>query len=137
MADDDDKGTGETPPENRASAADAIASLGVADRLKRAFSDYVESHDIQTGEGRDLNVDLDFVRTHGGPLVTHMLRSITQSLMPKDLSFTVPAGKPADAGEDAKAESGEEAPKPVNIHFDLGDFLRKLMTPPPPHDDER
>lgn len=106
-----------TPPAEPTSLA---ARLGLGESLKKAFSEYIETNHIRPAQGGDLNVDLDFLRNHAGPLLVSMLRGATQTLLPRDLKFSVPAPPPSDAKEQA----------PVNVNFDLGDFLAKLFNPP-------
>ena len=107
-------------PKAAASEQSVVAALGISDALKRGFADYLEQNHVRPQSGSELNVDLEFMRNHAGPLLAHLLRSATQSVLPKDLRFTVPTPPPAD-----KPEQG-----PVNVNFDLGDFLAKLFKPP-------
>lgn len=111
-----------TPPNAPAPDADkgAAHSLGIADALKRGFADYLDQNHVRPTAGNELNVDLEFMKNHAGPLLAHLLRSATQSVMPKDLRFSVPTPPPADKPESA----------PVQVNFDLGDFLSKLFNPP-------
>jgi len=108
------------PPKAPASGPGLAAALGITDALKRGFADYLEQHHVVPKSGNELNVDLDFMKNHAGPLLAHLLRSATQSVLPKDLRFTVPTPPPADKPDQA----------PVNVNFDLGDFLSKLFNPP-------
>lgn len=117
-------------PKNTDTAKEAASSLGIADGLRNAFADYVHEHDIKP-DGGDVNVDLDFIKNHGGPLVTHMLRAVTNAIVPKDLKLSVPAKADPDAKE------GEAGAKDVNVNFDVGDFLKKLLTPPSTPKDQR
>jgi len=120
--------TDETTPENPPLApsdpnpkpSDSLVSqLGLSDALKQGVADYLSQNNIRPATG-ELNVDMDFMRNHAGPLLAHLMRSATQTLLPKDLKFSVPTPAP---------ESKPEA-KPVNVNFDLGDFLSKLFNPP-------
>jgi hypothetical protein len=94
-------------------------SLGLSDILKRGLADYLATHEIRPATG-ELNVDLEFMRDHAGPLLAHLMRSATQNLVPKDMRFTVPTPPPAD----------QPGAAPVNVNFDLGDFIAKLFNPP-------
>jgi hypothetical protein len=96
------------------------ANLGITEALKRGIADYLEKNDVHPKEGNELNVDLDFMKNHAGPLLAHLLRSATQSLMPKDLKFSVPTSPPPDKPDQA----------PVNVNFDLGEFISRLFNPP-------
>lgn len=128
----DDKGdaTSEQPPKSEAQgepvaetpppASGVVANLGLVDALRRGFADYLETNHVQPAEGNELNVDLDFMKDHAGPLLAHLLRSATQSILPKDLKFSVQAPPPEDKPEKS----------PVNVNFDLGAFLSKLFNPP-------
>ena len=114
-----DEGT--PPPSNEAPRpSGALGSLGIADALKRGLADYIEQNHVRPTSGNELNVDLEFMKNHAGPLLAHLLRSATQTVMPKDLRFSVPTPPPADQPEGA----------PVQVNFDLGDFLSKLFNPP-------
>lgn len=93
--------------------------LGLSDALKRGVADYLAQNEIRPAGG-ELNVDMEFMRNHAGPLIAHLLKSATQTLLPKDLKFSVPT---------PPAENKPEA-QPVNVNFDLGDFLSKLLNPP-------
>jgi len=108
------------PPQAAAAGPGVVAALGITDALKRGFADYLEQNHVRPQSGNELNVDLDFMKHHAGPLLAHLLRSATQSVMPKDLRFTVPTPPPADKPDQA----------PVNVNFDLGDFIAKLFNPP-------
>ncbi len=114
-------GTPPTPPdaETPPKASSAPSQPGITDALKRGFADYLEKNHVEA-KGNELNVDLDFMKNHAGPLLAHLLRSATQSVLPKDLRFTVPTPPPAD----------KPGAPPVNVNFDLGEFLSKLFTPP-------
>ncbi len=114
-------GTPPTPPDAQTppKASSVASQLGITDALKRGFADYLEKNHVQA-TGNELNVDLDFMKNHAGPLLAHLLRSATQSVLPKDLRFTVPTPPPAD----------KPGAPPVNVNFDLGDFLSKLFNPP-------
>lgn len=111
-----------TPPNPPAPDADKglAHSLGIADALKKGFADYLEQNHVRPNQGNELNVDLEFMKQHAGPLLAHLLRSATQTVMPKDLRFSVPTPPPADKPEGA----------PVQVNFDLGDFISKLFNPP-------
>ncbi len=112
---------GDKAPETTAAGAQsAVQSLGIAEALKRGFADYLEKNNVRPQSGSELNVDLEFMKNHAGPLLAHLLRSATQSLVPKDLKFSVPTPPPADKPDD----------KPVNVNFDLGEFLSRLFNPP-------
>ncbi|MFO0750392.1 MAG: hypothetical protein U1F43_32685 [Myxococcota bacterium] len=97
-----------------------VQRLGLSETLKKTFADYIETNHIRPEHGADLNVDLDFLKHHAGPLLVHLLKGATQSLLPRDLKFSVPAPPPSDA----------PSKEPVNLNFDLGDFLAKLFNPP-------
>ena len=117
----DPTGPNEPPKEAAAPKPSGVAAnLGIAEALKRGFADYLEKNDVHPTEGNELNVDLEFMRNHAGPLLAHLLRSATQTLMPKDLKFSVPTPPPPDKPDQA----------PVNVSFDLGDFLSRLFNPP-------
>ena len=114
-----------TPPSNpnapeTAGANESLApSFGLTDALKRGVADYLAAHEIRPPSG-ELNVDMDFMKQHAGPLLAHLLKSATQSILPKDMKFSVPTPPP---------ESKPDA-APVNVSFDLGDFLSKIFNPP-------
>lgn len=93
--------------------------LGLTDALKRGVADYLAVNEIRPASG-ELNVDMDFMKQHAGPLLAHLLKSATQSILPKDMKFSVPTPPP---------ESKPDA-APVNVSFDLGDFLSKIFNPP-------
>ena len=112
--------TATAAPKAAASEQSVVAALGISDALKRGFADYLEQNHVRPQSGSELNVDLEFMRNHAGPLLAHLLRSATQSVLPKDLRFTVPTPPPAD----------KPGAPPVNVNFDLGEFLSKLFTPP-------
>ncbi len=95
---------------------------GIATALRSAFSDYVRENNIAPKDGAPLNVDLDFLKDHGAPLVTSLLKSVTSSLLPKDLNFSVPTEGDVDGDGDDDAK--------MPVQFDLQDFLGKLFTPP-------
>jgi hypothetical protein len=113
--------TDETPPTEPTSqtASSAAQGLGLTDALKRGVADYLAQNDIRPATG-ELNVDMDFMRHHAGPLLAHLMKSATQSILPKDLKFSVPT-PPAE---------NKPGAAPVNVNFDLGDFLSKLFNPP-------
>ncbi|MBL8786574.1 MAG: hypothetical protein JNJ59_16845 [Deltaproteobacteria bacterium] len=123
MATDDQ--TPDVPPtqaegEAAPSGEGLVSKLGITDALKRGLSDYLQTNHIRPAAGNELNVDMEFMRNHAGPLLAHLLRSATQSILPKDMKFSVPTAPAADKPEE----------KPVNVSFDLGDFLSKLFNPP-------
>jgi len=121
MATDDQ--TPDVPPTEppAAPSGEGLAQkLGITDALKRGLSDYLQDNHIRPASGNELNVDMEFMRNHAGPLLAHLLRSATQSLLPKDMKFSVPTAPPSDKPDE----------KPVNVSFDLGDFLSKLFNPP-------
>lgn len=135
MADEND------PPEPTPTAKDAAPAADAAplgDAMKNAFAEYLAANDIRPEEGKDLQVDLDFLKNHAGPLIVHMLRNATQSLLPKELKLSVKAPEsaaPDSAATEAPASDGGEAPKPaapIGVTFDLGDFLARLLNPPRP-----
>jgi len=111
------------PPSNPEQPASLAQRFGLTESLKKAFSEYIEQNRIRPAQGNDLNVDLDFLKHHAGPLLVSMLKGATQTLLPKDLKFSVPAPPPA-------ASEGDQPKAPVNVNFDLGDFLSKLFNPP-------
>jgi len=131
MATEDDT-QGATPTENEAAEPKSAAASGIADTLKASFAEYIDTHEVVAPTGGQLNLDWDFLRNHGGPLVAHMFTSLTQQLLPENLSFSVPAPKATAKAEDGAAEAASaDAPKPATqINFDLGDFLGKLFRPP-------
>lgn len=111
-----------TPPEapETAKPNESLApGLGLTDALKRGVADYLAVNEIRPASG-ELNVDMDFMKQHAGPLLAHLLKSATQSILPKDMKFSVPTPPP---------ESKPDA-APVNVSFDLGDFLSKIFNPP-------
>ena len=125
------------PPAPTPTPASGLAArFGLGDALRKAFADYIEKNKIQPAGSQDLNVDLDFLKNHGGPLLAALLRGATETLMPRDLKFSVPVGGAAatPAAPAAPASPADPAPAagsgPVNVHFDLGDFLGKLFNPP-------
>lgn len=109
----------DTAPAANESASQAAQGLGLTDALKRGVADYLAENNIRPTSG-EVNVDMEFVRQHAGPLLAHLMRSATQSFLPKDLKFSVPT-PPVESKPDAK---------PVQVNFDLGDFLSKLINPP-------
>ena len=117
--------------EAAAPASGAAAAPGIADALKASFAEYIAEHDVVPGSGGgQLNLDWEFIRNHGGPLVAHMFSRLTRELLPENLSFSVPAPKSAPRAEgDGSAEPAAK-PQGVAINFDLGDFLGKLFKPP-------
>lgn len=119
MADDTDK-PAPTPTPTPTEPMSLAQRLGLGETLKKAFADYIEGQHIRPAQGADLNVDLEFLKNHAGPLLVSLLRGATQSLLPRDLKFSVPAPPPKDAADQT----------PVNVNFDLGDFLGKLFNPP-------
>lgn len=106
-------------PETAGSSESLAPSFGLTDALKRGVADYLAAHEIRPASG-ELNVDMDFMKQHAGPLLAHLLKSATQSILPKDMKFSVPTPPP---------ESKPDA-APVNVSFDLGDFLSKIFNPP-------
>jgi len=102
-------------------AKDVLGSLGVVDTLKESLADYIQANDIGAKEGTtQLNLDWDFVRNHGGPLVAHMFQSLTRTILPDNVNFKVPTA--------TRTKDGEKS-APVEVNFDLGDFLGKLFRP--------
>ncbi|PIE18273.1 MAG: hypothetical protein CSA66_04885 [Proteobacteria bacterium] len=114
MAEDDQTKGGDETTEGQAAG-------GLADALKRSFTEYVHKHEVVPKQGeQQLNLDLAFIRDHGGPLVAHMLKDLTKTLLPDNLSFSVPADQTKPEGQDSGG---------VTINFDLKDALGKLMQP--------
>lgn len=107
------------------SAEAPVASLGISDAIKESVAEYIAEHDVKTEAGGQLNLDWDFVRNHGGPLMAHLFASVTKQLLPENLNFSIPAPKKSEADPDAAAKPGG-----VNVNFDLGDFLGKLFKGP-------
>lgn len=106
-------------PETGSANESLAPSFGLTDALKRGVADYLAANEIRPASG-ELNVDMDFMKQHAGPLLAHLLKSATQSILPKDMKFSVPTPPP---------ESKPDA-APVNVSFDLGDFLSKIFNPP-------
>src|SRR5689334_9204487 len=119
MSTDETKPPSEPTPPESAKPHDNDP-LGIADALKRGFAEYLEKNNVRPETGSELNVDLEFMKSHTGPLLAHLLRSATQQVVPKDLRFTVATPPPKD----------KPGAAPVNVNFDLGDFLSRLFNPP-------
>ncbi|TNF24039.1 MAG: hypothetical protein EP329_25975 [Deltaproteobacteria bacterium] len=120
------QGSGEQAEKLDPKGAETVP-LGIADTIKASVAEYIAEHDVATEEGRQLNLDWDFIRNHGGPLMAHLFTSVTKQLLPENLNFSIPAAKKGAASEgEAKAE-GEGKPAGVNINFDLNDFIGKLF----------
>lgn len=142
-SEDEPQGTvaGETPPAAQSTAppapnaSEVVASLGIAETVKQSFVDYISDKDVVAkGDNPQLNLDWEFIRDHGGPLIAHMFQQVTKQLLPENLRFSVPAPKqpPAAAPESGEPAPGAVAPKQgVDINFDLGDFLSKIFRGPP------
>ncbi|MCC6622163.1 MAG: hypothetical protein IT385_12945 [Deltaproteobacteria bacterium] len=134
MADDQDTTPPAPPPDEPAKPA--AAPLG--DAIKAAFGRYLADQGIQPPPGQDLQVDLEFLKQHAGPLIVHMLRGATQSLLPRELKVAIQAPRPEapPAGEAGAApapgtDAATDRPAATNITFDLGDLLARLLNPPP------
>lgn len=119
MTDETTPPPGSEAPETATTNESLAPSLGLTDALKRGVADYLAVNEIRPASG-ELNVDMDFMKQHAGPLLAHLLKSATQSILPKDMKFSVPTPPP---------ESKPDA-APVNVSFDLGDFLSKIFNPP-------
>jgi hypothetical protein len=109
----------------------------VGKEVQRAVRGYLIEKVVPPGKesgDMELNVDADFVREHGAALVSTVVESVTNALIPKNLNFTVPVGK-AEEGESAEAAPPPKpAPEPgsgVAVNLDFGKLLRGLSTPRP------
>lgn len=116
--------------------------------IKQAFNNYVEQNvQARTPEGGiDVNVDLDFIRQHGKPMISSVLRSVAETLLPKGevdiptaLKNAFAPAKPAEAApaEGGEAAAGEDKPaeaaaaeggKPgVSVKLNFSHILRSLF----------
>jgi hypothetical protein len=126
-------------------------------KIKDAFNSYVEENvHARTPEGGvDVNVDLDFIREHGKPMISTLLRSVAEALIPKgevDIptvlknAFAPPKAAPAapategqeqaaeavsDAidGAAAQGSEGEAKQAGVSVKLNFGNLLRSLFAP--------
>jgi len=134
MVDDTDTKPPAPPAPDPGEAAVRPAPLG--DAIKAAFGRYLADQGVQPPPGQDLQVDLEFLKQHAGPLIVHMLRGATQSLLPRELKVSLQATAPPDTAADTTGDGAPDAPAPAapaaptNITFDLGDLLARLLTPP-------
>jgi|GEM_PF-3284184 len=104
--------------------------LGIADTLKASVAEYIAEHDVATEGGGQLNLDWNFIRDHGGPLMAHLFTSVTKQLLPENLNFSIPAAKKSAEAEGEADAKGEAKAKPgaVDVKFDLNDFIGKLFS---------
>lgn len=122
--------TGEAQAPN---ASEVVASLGIAETVKQSFVDYIaDKNVVAKGDNPQLNLDWEFIRDHGGPLLAHMFQRVTKQLLPENLRFSVPAPKaPTTTPDEAATGEPQAGPKQgVDINFDLGDFLGKIFRGP-------
>lgn len=111
---------GATPPPAGESpkAAAAAPAGGITDALRRAFTDYLDKSGAREKYGDEVNVDLDFLREHAGPMFSSMFQQLTSNLVPKDMKVGVPTGAKA-AGQDG----------PVAVNLDIGGIISSFFKP--------
>jgi hypothetical protein len=91
---------------------------GITDALRRAFTDYLDKSGAREKYGDEVNVDLDFLREHAGPLFSSMFQQLTSNIVPKDMKVGVPTGAKA-AGQDG----------PVAVNLDIGGIISSFFKP--------
>lgn len=122
-------------------------------KIKEAFNQYVEQNvEARNAEGGiDVNVDLDFIRQHGKPMMSSIIRSLAEVILPKgeldipaalkktfsaQISTDAPAAPAAEGSEAAPAEGSGAAPaaeskQGVSVKLNVANILKNLFTPKP------
>jgi|GEM_PF-1921396 len=108
----------EPQPEAAKAEPQATPVGGIADALRRAFTDYLDESGAREQYGNEVNIDLDFLKDHAGPMFSSMFQQLTSSIIPKDLKVGVPINP-------ATGQAGE---KPVAVNFDLGGILTSFFS---------
>ena len=110
--------------------------------LRDAFRAYVLEYVVPDGQKSgtvNVNLDRDFVKEHGGKIVSSVVKSVTQSVIPEKLNLAIPSKKVDDAeGEDKrkadgasaeqKDDTGGEGPEVnVAVNFDVVSVVKDLL----------
>ena len=82
----------------------------------------------------NVNLDRDFIKEHGGKIVSSIFRSVTQSVIPEKLELALPTGQgeKADTDEaeekaDVEGETAEEPEVNVAVNFDVVSVVKDLL----------
>lgn len=102
--------------------------------LRDAFREYVLEHVVPDGQKSgtvNVNLDRDFVKEHGGKIVSSLIRSVTQSVIPEKLNLAIPSKKGEEAegapveGKEGTATEGPEVN--VAVNFDVVSVVKDLL----------
>ena len=111
--------------------------------LRDAFRAYVLEYVVPDGQKSgtvNVNLDRDFVKEHGGKIISSVVRSVTQSVIPEKLQMAIPTKKSeAVEGDDsestddapAAAKEGADADGPevnVAVNFDVVSVVKDLFS---------
>ena len=89
--------------------------------VKTTFTDYVQEQVAADGQ-EEVDIDADFMATHGPAIFGNMLSSVFTSIIPEDLKVSIPTGVPVSGGK-----KGEK--KDVKLNVDLGALFSKFIPP--------
>ena len=85
--------------------------IDLQDKVREAFNAYILENVAPDAEGDDVQVDADFLETHGVSLVTHMVGAVGKNFVPPEMTLEVPRGSTADG-----------AP-PLAVKLDIGGLI--------------
>jgi len=93
--------------------------------VKTSFTEYVQEQVASDGQD-EVDVDADFIATHGPAIFGNLLSSVFTSIIPEDLKVSIPTGVPV-AGEKKGKGGGDK--KDVKLNVDLGALFSKFVPP--------
>jgi hypothetical protein len=89
--------------------------------VKATFTEYVQEQVAADGQ-EEVDIDANFLATHGPAIFGNMLSSVFTSVIPENLKVTIPTGVPVSGGK-----KGEK--KDVKLNVDLGALFSKFIPP--------
>jgi hypothetical protein len=90
--------------------------------VKTTFTEYVQDQVAADGQ-EEVDIDADFMATHGPAIFGNMLSSVFTSIIPDDLKVSIPTGVPVSGG------NKKDAKKDVKLNVDLGALFSKFLPP--------
>jgi hypothetical protein len=97
-------------------------SNAITDALRHAFQTYLDKSGAREQYGNEVNIDLDFLKQHAGPMFASMFQQLTSNIVPKDMKI----GMPLPSADPTISD------KPVAVNFDLGGIIQSFFTPRKP-----